>query len=44
MLIGVGGCGKQSLTNLAAFMCHCNIFTISVTKDYKPSMFRDDLK
>ncbi|CAG9323486.1 unnamed protein product [Blepharisma stoltei] len=44
MLIGVGGCGKQSLTKLASFMCHCEFFQIQVTKDYKLSSFRDDLK
>lgn len=44
MLVGVGGCGKQSLTKLAAFMCHCEFFQIQVTKDYKLSSFREDLK
>ncbi|OMJ95933.1 hypothetical protein SteCoe_485 [Stentor coeruleus] len=44
MLIGVGGCGKQSLTRLASFMCHCDFFQIQVTKDYRHSTFREDLK
>ena len=44
MLIGVGGCGKQSLSRLAAFICHCDLFQIQVTKDYKLASFRDDIK
>ena len=44
MLIGVGGCGKQSLTRLAGFMCRCECFQIQVTKDYNLKAFRDDLR
>jgi dynein heavy chain len=44
MLVGVGGCGKQSLTKLASYMSHCKCFMISVTKDYKSAQFREDLK
>ena len=44
MLIGVGGCGKQSLTKLASHICHCDYFQIQVTKDYKLLSFRDDIK
>lgn len=44
MLIGVGGCGKQSLTRLAASICLCDVFTIQLTKDYRYSMFKDDIK
>jgi dynein heavy chain len=44
MLVGVGGCGKQTLTKLAAYITHCDLFCIQVTKDYKHSMFREELK
>jgi len=44
MLIGVAGCGKQSLTRLAAFMLECSPFQIKPTKNYKPANFREDLK
>ncbi|OMJ88621.1 hypothetical protein SteCoe_9401 [Stentor coeruleus] len=44
MLIGVGGCGKQSLSRLASFICHCDLFQIQVTKDYRHTTFREDIK
>lgn len=44
MLIGVSGCGKQSLTRLASFMMQYKNFSIKLSKNYKPSDFRDDLK
>lgn len=44
MLIGVSGCGKQSLTRLASFMLGYLSFTITLSKDYKPDKFREDLR
>lgn len=44
MLIGVSGCGKQSLTRLATFMLEYKTFQIKLSKNYKPQNFRDDLK
>ena len=34
LLVGVSGCGKQSLTKLASYMSHCECVQIKVTKDY----------
>lgn len=44
MLIGVSGCGKQSLTRLSSYMLECKCFQIKLSKNYKPVNFRDDLK
>lgn len=44
MLIGVSGCGKQSLTRLSSFMLGYKNFSIKLSKTYKPSDFREDLK
>jgi dynein heavy chain len=44
MLIGVSGSGKQSLTKLAAFLHEASCSQIKLSKNYKPSNFRDDLK
>lgn len=44
MLIGVSGCGKQSLTRLAAFLLEAPCGSIKLTKNYRPAHFRDDLK
>jgi dynein heavy chain len=44
MLIGVSGCGKQSLTRLASFMLEYHSFSIKLSKNYKPQNFRDNLK
>jgi len=44
MLIGVSGCGKQSLTRLASFMLNNESFSIKLTKNYKPETFREQLK
>ena len=44
MLIGVSGCGKQSLTRLASFMLSYKNYSIKLTKNYKPKDFREDLK
>lgn len=44
LLIGVSGCGKQSLTRLASFMLTYKNYSIKLTKNYKPKDFREDLK
>lgn len=44
MLIGVSGCGKQSLTRLSSYMLECKCFQIKLSKNYKPIHFRDDIK
>jgi len=44
MLIGVSGCGKQSLTRLASNMMEYNSFQIKLSKNYKPKHFKENLK
>ncbi len=44
LLVGVGGCGKQSLTRLAAFIAGFSTFEISLKKGYKLADFRTDIQ
>ena len=44
MLIGVGGSGRQSLTRLASYVLEYKTFQIEVTRQYRLTEFREDLK
>ena len=44
MLIGVSGSGKQSLTTFAAFMLEQKCFQLSLSKNFKPSDFRETIR
>ena len=44
MLIGVSGCGKQSLTKLSANMLEHLCFSIKLSKNFKPVDFRDTIR
>ena len=44
MLVGVGGSGKKSLTQLAAYCAGYTVFSISLVRNYGEAEFREDLK
>ncbi|KAA6356290.1 MAG: putative dynein heavy chain [Streblomastix strix] len=44
LLVGVGGCGKQSLTRLSSFIAGCQCFEIQLSKNYGQNEFREDLR
>ncbi|VVD00171.1 unnamed protein product [Leptidea sinapis] len=44
MIIGVGGSGKKSICRLAAFAAGCEVFEITVTRNYNENTFKDDMK
>lgn len=44
LLIGITGCGKQSLARLAAFVARCSLFEIALSKGYGETEFKEDMK
>lgn len=44
LLVGVGGCGKQSLTHLASHMCGYRCFEIELSRGYNYDSFHEDLR
>jgi dynein heavy chain len=44
LLIGVGGSGRKSLTNLATYIAEYDTFGIEITKSYNFDSWRDDMR
>ncbi|XP_063305793.1 dynein axonemal heavy chain 2 [Pelobates fuscus] len=44
LLVGIGGSGRQSLAQLAAYICDYKVFQLEVTRGYRKQEFREDLK
>ena len=43
LLIGVGGCGKQTLTKMASYITGCHIASLGTRKNYTQKNFREDI-
>jgi dynein heavy chain, axonemal len=44
LLVGIHGCGRQSLAQLAAFLCRCKRYQIQLTSTYDHVDFRKDIR
>ena len=44
LLVGVGGSGRKSLARLAAFVAELKVFSIEISRTYRHTEFREDLK
>lgn len=44
LLVGVGGSGRKSLTELATFIASYEMFNIEISKNYDFNAWRDDMK
>jgi len=44
LLVGVGGSGRKSLAKLASYVAELKCFSIEITKQYRQTEFREDLK
>ncbi|CAK1584360.1 unnamed protein product [Parnassius mnemosyne] len=44
MLVGVGGSGKKCICRLAAFAAGCEMFEITITRNYNENTFKEDMK
>lgn len=44
LLVGVGGSGRKSLTELATFIANYESFSIEISKNYDFKAWRDDMK
>ena len=43
-LVGVGGSGRKSLTEIATFIANFESFSIEISKNYDFKAWRDDMK
>ncbi len=44
LLVGVGGSGRKSLSRLATYVADQRCFSIEISKGYRITEFREDLK
>ena len=44
LLVGVGGSGRKSLSRLATYVADQKCFSIEISKGYRITEFREDLK